>query len=184
MKQTFHEWNVPVAALPPQSVTSGASATGSLISFPQDRGLGLSFLIAAKATTPTNVSALRLVVQGSVDNGTTWADLLQNDGVTSLTVPQTTNRGGALDTNFLAGTYPLIATFEPARAKGGYQGFRLNASTVTGSTIVLSAVGVIFNLYTKPPLQDPTVAGQASLTDAKKVYQVDSILGLFLPAGS
>lgn len=140
MRHNFHERNIVVPALTPQSISAGATANGTRIVKPGLLGRQLTLIAAFAANA--GVTVLTIGVGFSLNNGTSWANVKDKGGSTDLTFTAANTIAGA---TVLLGTIPLN--------KARDADFRVEVRTVTGGTATLSVVAVISDLYTVPGTQ-------------------------------
>lgn len=157
MKGTFTENVMAGVAIPPQELDDGGTLDGLTIHDPASKGRLLSFLLmAALLGTPTaltGTTVLTVVVQGSVDNGTTWNTMKEKDGITDLEFTASkTIAAGELDPavgGMVVGTLDLTR-FVSGGAASGINAIRLAVTVNTGADIAISAAYTITELYYHP----------------------------------
>lgn len=175
MNGTPHEHLMFGIALVPQSIAAAGTANGERIEDPAKYGEHLSILMSIKGGA--GLSAFTARLEGSNDNGTTWAPVKKNDGVTDLAFT-----GADFILNGANDGKTVMGTIKPSR--GGYKDYRLKVTTVTGGAVVVSASFII-----SPTLKRAVgvtypggmnAYGQTTATGG----QVDHWLNDFLPTGS
>jgi hypothetical protein len=164
-------------AIAPQAVAVGASAAGARIVFPAQYGRNIGFLF--NVVPGAGVTAFACRLEGSNDNGTSWAPVKQNDGATDLAFT-----GADFITGGAAAGVSVLGSIPVGRVK--YRDLRLNVITVTGGSagVTVAATFVINNLKNHAAkVQYPAALNQYG-QDVASAGQTDYFLNAFLPVGA
>lgn len=176
MNFTPHESMFWGPALLPQSVAAAGTANGPRIIDPARFGRHLSIFLSLPALTGVTAFTARLA--GSNDNGTSWAPVKKNDGLTDLAFTGAKFiAGGAYSALTAIGTIQL--------ERGKYKDYRLEVTQVTGAAVILSATYFILPLWKMPAgLSYPGTVQNALGQNVASGGNVDEWLNDFLPTGS
>jgi len=161
MMMTPHEHLgfVEPALLPTRLTTGGAAVNGTRLVNPAQKAKYLVCALAFPSLAGVTAFAARL--EGSNDNGATWAPVKQNDGVTDLAFTGADFlAGGKYSSRSASGTIDLT--------RGKYKDYRLgNVTEVGAATLDVSAIFFGFEPQNRP-----------------RAAMVDEWLNKFLPTGS
>jgi hypothetical protein len=177
MNRTPTEFAIFLPALAAQTIAPAGTANGNRIVFPAQ--LSEQLVIVLNYSAGAGLTAFSARLEGSNDNGTTWAPVKQNDGLTDLTF------SGA---KFLpAGAYDggvAVGSIQPQRGK--YRDYRLSVTSVVGGAVgaKVGATAILFPARRQAAgVEYPGGLNQYGQQQPAGGY-VDEWLNLFLPTGS
>lgn len=141
----FFYHNVPVVCILPQTIAGAATVNGADIPLPWRIGRQITFILAG-GDIPGTITAATFKVQGKLISTGSYEDVKDAGGTNNLvfTAAKTID-AGELDSGVLMGTIPFTdINFE------NYSAIRLVCTTTGTGNYLISAVGIISDLFTFP----------------------------------